>query len=155
MTNFTGNKIKELRQKEGMTQESMGKLLGMSGNAYMYIEQGRRLPYTEELDTLSDLFNVPKTAFFENELVPRLTSKQNSKHGGRRFTQKSVGKPASEDEEDIRLDVEEELPPIPETKILTTEEAVQEISPGRRDLKRTVLEIPVNDRLMKITIEFE
>lgn len=51
-------RLKEARQKAGMTQKQVAEYLGMTERAYQRIESGERLGTIETWDLLEDLFNM-------------------------------------------------------------------------------------------------
>ena len=53
-------KLKEARQKAGMTQRELAKKLEMSEIGYRQIESGKRIGSIKTWDMLEDLFNVPQ-----------------------------------------------------------------------------------------------
>ena len=54
-----GKRIKELRERLGISQQSLSALLGVSRTAISQIENGDRKVSTDELVKLSDIFNLP------------------------------------------------------------------------------------------------
>ncbi len=48
-----GERIKELRSKKGLTQEELGKLIGISGVAIMRYEKGQREPDIKTIEKLA------------------------------------------------------------------------------------------------------
>lgn len=53
-----GYRIKELRKENEMSQEDLGKLLGVSKVSISGYEKGTRIPSLEVLNGLLDVFNV-------------------------------------------------------------------------------------------------
>ncbi|MGD9778025.1 MAG: type II toxin-antitoxin system antitoxin SocA domain-containing protein [Methanosarcina sp.] len=53
-----GNRIKEIREREGLSQEELAEKMGISRVAVSQIENGKRKICTEELIALSKIFNV-------------------------------------------------------------------------------------------------
>ena len=53
-----GNRIKEIREREGLSQEDLAKKMEISRVAVSQIENGKRRICTEELISLSSIFNV-------------------------------------------------------------------------------------------------
>lgn len=51
-------KLKEARQKAGMTQKQVAEYLGMTERAYQRIESGERIGTIETWDLLEDLFVI-------------------------------------------------------------------------------------------------
>lgn len=56
--NKYGERLKELREKYGYTQDELAKKLGTSRSRIANYEQGTRQPDFEMQETLADLFNV-------------------------------------------------------------------------------------------------
>lgn len=54
----SGKRIKELRQKEGMTQDSLSEKLGITKNAYQKIERGANGAKIDTLVELAEIFNI-------------------------------------------------------------------------------------------------
>ena len=52
------NRIKELREKEGLTQEQLAKKAGLSNQSISFYETNRRKPKIETWERLADFFNV-------------------------------------------------------------------------------------------------
>lgn len=52
------NRIKELRQKAGLTQEQLAKKVGLSEQAISYYELGKRNPKIDKWQKLADFFGV-------------------------------------------------------------------------------------------------
>lgn len=52
------NILKQLRQKKGITQKEIAKILGISQAAYSLYEKGGREPKYEMLEKIADFFNV-------------------------------------------------------------------------------------------------
>ncbi len=53
-----GLKLKELRTKEGMTQEQLGELIGVSKSVVSYYETNDRIPSPLTLIRISKVFHV-------------------------------------------------------------------------------------------------
>lgn len=53
-----GERLKELRETSGKTQEEMGKLLNLGRVAYTQYENDKRMPTLDTLKRLSEIFNV-------------------------------------------------------------------------------------------------
>lgn len=51
-------KLKEARQRAGMTQKQVAEYLGMTERAYQRIESGERIGTIETWDLLEDLFKI-------------------------------------------------------------------------------------------------
>ncbi|GHV07925.1 hypothetical protein FACS1894217_09570 [Clostridia bacterium] len=54
-----GNRIRELRRAEYMTQKDLSEILGVSASAVGMYEQDRRTPDIETLQVICERFNVP------------------------------------------------------------------------------------------------
>ena len=57
MTKY-GKRLKELREKKGITQDQLAKMLNTSRSRIGMYEQGRRQPDFETQEALADIFNV-------------------------------------------------------------------------------------------------
>jgi len=53
-----GNRIRQLREERGLTQEQLGKILNVQKAAISKYEKGRTLPDSESLKKLAKFFNV-------------------------------------------------------------------------------------------------
>lgn len=51
--------LKELREKNGKTQEETAKDLNISQRAYSYYERGERLPDIEVIMDMAEYYNIP------------------------------------------------------------------------------------------------
>ena len=60
-----GTKIKDLREKAGMTQTELADKLGLSKSVISAYEKGIRNPSFKVLPLLSQIFNVTELYFFE------------------------------------------------------------------------------------------
>jgi len=63
-----GKKLKELQEKSGLTQEEVEKALNLPPKAFTHIKGGARKVSTLELAKFSELFHVPISDFFSNEI---------------------------------------------------------------------------------------
>jgi Zn-dependent peptidase ImmA (M78 family)/DNA-binding XRE family transcriptional regulator len=61
-------KLKKLREKSGLTQEEVERAIGLPQKAFTHIESGARKVSTLELAKFSELFHVPITDFFTQEI---------------------------------------------------------------------------------------
>jgi Zn-dependent peptidase ImmA (M78 family)/DNA-binding XRE family transcriptional regulator len=61
-------KLKQLREKNGLTQEEVEKAIGLPQKAFTHIENGARKISTLELAKLSELFHIPIADFFAQEI---------------------------------------------------------------------------------------
>ena len=57
MANFS-ERIKELRRKNGMTQEALGKIIGVGPDSIYIYEKGKAYPEVRNLVILADFFGV-------------------------------------------------------------------------------------------------
>lgn len=64
----SGNKIKELRKNNNLTQKDLAKLLGLSTSTVQKYELEQREPTIETLSKMSEIFNVPIDAFTKKYL---------------------------------------------------------------------------------------
>lgn len=53
-----GERIQDARKKSGLTQEELGKRVGVTGVAIMRYEKGARQPRLEQLQAIADALNV-------------------------------------------------------------------------------------------------
>lgn len=60
-------RIKELRQKKGLTQQKLAEILGIKQNSYSDWETGKNEPSLENLVKLADLFEVSLDWLFGRE----------------------------------------------------------------------------------------
>jgi len=65
MTEQIVNRIKEYRQRLGLTQEELGSRVGVSRQSIISIEQGRYIPSLPLALKLSKLFQCPTDILFE------------------------------------------------------------------------------------------
>ena len=65
MATTMGDKIKDLREKAGMTQTELAEKLGVSKSVISAYEKGIRNPSYKILRLLADTFNVCQLYFFE------------------------------------------------------------------------------------------
>lgn len=68
MTNDLGEKIKIMRKSRGMTQLDLAIKAGLSPSAVAMYETGKRKPKYEQLEALADVFNVPMSAFLDEDI---------------------------------------------------------------------------------------
>lgn len=64
-----GKKLKEIRVRNGISQEQAAKVLGVCRSAYCNYEIGRRSPDFAVIKKLADFYRIPLDAFNENEDV--------------------------------------------------------------------------------------
>lgn len=60
-----GDKIKSAREETSLSQNQVGKMLGISDKTISGYESGRICPPIDKLQSLSDLFKKPITYFIE------------------------------------------------------------------------------------------
>ena len=63
-----GEKIKSAREAAGMTQEQLGKLLGVTGVAVMRYEKGTRQPSINQRLLLADIFETSLLYFIDQNV---------------------------------------------------------------------------------------
>lgn len=66
---FLGNRLKELRSKNKMTQEELGKLINVTKVSICCYEKGTRTPSLETLDDLSNAFGVDANYFLGKDVA--------------------------------------------------------------------------------------
>lgn len=54
-----GRRIKEARERAGMTQEELGKAIGVTGVTIMRYERGQRQPRFKQMERIADALDVP------------------------------------------------------------------------------------------------
>ena len=64
-----GNKIKEYRELNKMTQKDIADQLGITYQAYSAWERGVKQPSREKVQQLEQILNVPKGYFTELEIA--------------------------------------------------------------------------------------
>ncbi len=69
-----GDKIKDLRNYKGLTQEQLAEKSGLSKNAIWNYETGRRKPNTDILKKIASGLEVSIETFFNNNSTSKLTS---------------------------------------------------------------------------------
>jgi transcriptional regulator with XRE-family HTH domain len=62
-----GSRLKELREKRGVSLRELSRLSGLSANTLSMIERGQSSPSVSTLYRLVDALNVPISAVFQNE----------------------------------------------------------------------------------------
>jgi len=58
-----GEKIRRLREKKGISQQTLAELLGTTQQSIAYWETGKRKPRYEKLKKLAEIFSVPISYF--------------------------------------------------------------------------------------------
>ncbi len=67
MSSNIGSKIKELRERSGMTQTDLAEKIGVSKSMVSAYEKGIRNPSFKVLYQLCDIFQVPESLFFDEK----------------------------------------------------------------------------------------
>ena len=62
-----GERIKLARKQKGITQEELGEMLGISGNAVIHYEKGRRTPNASVINQISKALGVTGDWLLETE----------------------------------------------------------------------------------------
>lgn len=63
-----GSRIKEERIKQGLTQEELGNMIGVSKTAISYYERGKEQPKMEKLKKLTEVLNLTPNYIFGSEI---------------------------------------------------------------------------------------
>ena len=69
MNKFNGKRLKELRNKKGLTAHDLAKSLGVALNTIFQYENGTTTPKKYNVQMLSKILNVKEEYFFENKNV--------------------------------------------------------------------------------------
>ncbi|MCU4923950.1 helix-turn-helix domain-containing protein [Bacillus cereus] len=72
-----GEKIKELRKNNKITQEQLGNAIGVSKMAISYFEKGKKSPGRETLEKIADYFNVTTDYLLGRSEDPELSEEEN------------------------------------------------------------------------------
>lgn len=64
-----GYNIKRLREQEGLTQEELAKVLGVTAPTISYWESDKKIPRMGVLQRMADLFGVLKSEIIEGNLT--------------------------------------------------------------------------------------
>lgn len=67
LQNRVALRIKTIRKRRGLTQESLAEHVGRTADAISQLERGLYLPSFETLERLSDVMEVPIRDFFDGE----------------------------------------------------------------------------------------
>ena len=67
MKSNLGEKIKVMRKSRGWTQVELAAKAGLSPSAVAMYEINKRKPKYEQLEALADAFNVPMSAFLDED----------------------------------------------------------------------------------------
>jgi len=62
---FASDRLKDLRESNGYTQEYVAEQSGLSRQQYMQLEKGKHTPRLETINSLAKVFNVPGKFFIE------------------------------------------------------------------------------------------
>ena len=68
MNNDLGEKIRIMRKSRNMTQVELAVKAGLSPSAIAMYEVNKRKPKYEQLAALADVFNVPMSAFLDEDV---------------------------------------------------------------------------------------
>ena len=71
-----GNRIKDLREQAGISQEKLAKLLGVARPTVTGIERGQRRLTVDELVKLSEIFGVTADAILDKDKAPEVTIRE-------------------------------------------------------------------------------
>ena len=77
-----GQKIYAMRRSRDMTQRQLGEIVGQSGSSVSMYERGERMPDIETLEAFADVFNVPLSAFIEEDPADVRKRLENELNGG-------------------------------------------------------------------------
>ena len=101
---FSGQRLKEIREAQGMSQASVAKHLGISRSSYFNWENGKTKPNQKNLSVLAELFGVAETYFLsEHEIVEvYLELNEENRQEALRFTKALLGGTRSRKEESTR-----------------------------------------------------
>ena len=61
---FIGERLREAREARGMTQITLGELLGITNRAISQYEKGLASPHPEVMKNIPDKLNLPAQFFF-------------------------------------------------------------------------------------------
>lgn len=123
--NDLGEKIRVMRKSRDMTQIELAEKAGLSSSAIAMYETNRRRPKYEQLEALADAFNVPLSAFLDDdprEIKARLEKEgiiedANANKSSSQSVREGSGFPTSNlTTEDIRAVAEYILEQAPENK---------------------------------------
>lgn len=80
MTYQLSNRLKELRKEKGYTQKELANLLGIAQTTIANYEQGTRIPDTEKLNKIADLFDVTLDYLLGRDSREKLLDKKFNQH---------------------------------------------------------------------------
>ena len=63
-----GEKLRTLRQRQGLTSRELGSILGVSNAYIIQIENGQRRPSIDLVARMSRFFNIPADILIKDEL---------------------------------------------------------------------------------------
>ena len=66
-----GTNIRNLRKLNGLTQEELAKKINYSNKAISRWESGEVIPDVETINNLCEVFNVPISTMFEENIAPK------------------------------------------------------------------------------------
>jgi transcriptional regulator with XRE-family HTH domain len=70
-----GNRLRELREKHGFTQQQLAQAIGKSWETISNFERGKTLPSLVTLEQLAGLLRLSMRDFFDNRVIePSITS---------------------------------------------------------------------------------
>lgn len=67
MVRFSGDRLREIRETAGITQEELAEAVATSRSLVAAWERNRRQPTSGDLAVLSEVLHVPVSAFFEGD----------------------------------------------------------------------------------------
>jgi len=73
-----GKRIKEMRERQGMSQQKLADMLGLSRPTISQLEHGERRVCAEELKKLADIFNTSVDTLLNPELEPTVIVREGS-----------------------------------------------------------------------------
>lgn len=111
-----GTELKRVMNKNNINNKDLADLLNRPHWRISDFTFGKAMPTYEELNKMCDLLNTDKSVFFPNG-VPRLHTDKDYLARSRSkpktynlYSQKTIGKPASPDEENVDMEVEDVYP---------------------------------------------
>ncbi len=73
MLRFSGQKLRDIRERSGMTQEQVADAVGVKRSLYAHWEQDRLEPKVAHLALLAEVLGAPVGKFFEGDHAETLT----------------------------------------------------------------------------------
>ena len=95
-------RLRKLRQKQGLTQEEMAKVLGYSRQRYNFYETGKREPDNETIVKLADFFEVSTDYLLGTTDDPTSPTKEKDPLEGLKFALWGHGDVTDEMLDDVR-----------------------------------------------------